>query len=139
MQVGYVNAHATSTPAGDVAEITAIRRLFSSQSAAADSVSGGSDSSTTANASSSSSFARDSGRTAPLFVSSTKGATGHLLGAAGAVETIFTLWALHTGNVHVNLLLMQLLYTAVELVRTLMCVVDNATLTLTLLMMCIHC
>jgi 3-oxoacyl-[acyl-carrier-protein] synthase II len=99
-----VNAHATSTPAGDVAEITAIRRLFSSQSAAADSADGGSDPSVVVNASSSSGYARDSGRTAPLFVSSTKGATGHLLGAAGAVETIFTLWALHTGNVDVNLL-----------------------------------
>jgi 3-oxoacyl-[acyl-carrier-protein] synthase II len=119
VQVGYVNAHATSTPAGDVAEITAIRRLFSSQSAAVDSINGNSDPSMVTNASSSSGYAKDSGRTAPLFVSSTKGATGHLLGAAGAVETIFTLWALHTGNVHVSLLLMQLLCAAVQLLHTL--------------------
>jgi 3-oxoacyl-(acyl-carrier-protein) synthase len=140
-----VNAHATSTPAGDVAEVTAIRRLFSSQSAAVDTGSGNSAPSLTADASSSSGYAKDSGRTAPLFVSSTKGATGHLLGAAGAVETIFTLWALHTGTVHTALqpvLVMAALccclgdaYSSFYEVR----VVDSATLTLTLtlLMMCL--
>eukprot|EP00598_Pedospumella_elongata_P003826 CAMPEP_0184978708 /NCGR_PEP_ID=MMETSP1098-20130426/9143_1 /TAXON_ID=89044 /ORGANISM="Spumella elongata, Strain CCAP 955/1" /LENGTH=464 /DNA_ID=CAMNT_0027501897 /DNA_START=39 /DNA_END=1433 /DNA_ORIENTATION=- len=71
-QVGYVNAHATSTPAGDAAEIAAIRTVFGP---AVD---------------------QPSTRTAPLYVSSTKGATGHLLGAAGAVESIFTVWALHS-------------------------------------------
>lgn len=81
-KVGYVNAHATSTPAGDAAEITAVRRLF------------GQDSCDQTGA-----YTRDPARKAPLFVSSTKGATGHLLGAAGAVETIFTIWALHTGIV----------------------------------------
>lgn len=61
--VGYVNAHGTSTPAGDVAESIAIETVFNS--------------------------VKNS-----ILVSSTKSMTGHLLGAAGGIEAIFSVLAL---------------------------------------------
>ena len=63
-QVGYVNAHGTSTPAGDVAEIKGEKRALGEEGSK------------------------------QVLVSSTKSMTGHLLGAAGSVEAIITVMSL---------------------------------------------
>ena len=66
-EIGYVSAHGTSTPAGDSAETRVLKLALGEEKAY---------------------------RTP---VSSTKGATGHCLGAAGAIEAIFTIFALQSG------------------------------------------
>lgn len=66
-QIGYINAHGTSTPAGDIAETNAVKSIFGAET--------------------------------KVLVGSTKSMTGHLLGAAGAVEAIFSIQALHEQKV----------------------------------------
>ena len=66
--IGYINAHGTSTSAGDIAETNAVKTVFGQH----------------ANS---------------VMMGSTKSMTGHLLGAAGAVESIFSIQALVNGAV----------------------------------------
>jgi 3-oxoacyl-[acyl-carrier-protein] synthase II len=63
-QVHYVNAHGTSTPVGDVAEVKGIKRTFGDHAKR-------------------------------IVVNSTKSMTGHLLGGAGGLESVFTVLAIH--------------------------------------------
>jgi 3-oxoacyl-[acyl-carrier-protein] synthase II len=67
--VDYVNAHGTSTPTGDMQELTAIRTVFGDHA------------------------------TKGMLISSTKSMTGHLLGAAGGLEAVFSVQALASGMV----------------------------------------
>ncbi len=63
-QIDYINAHGTSTPAGDIAETLAVKAVLG-----------------------------DSAKS--VAVSSTKSMTGHMLGAAGGIEAVFSTLALH--------------------------------------------
>ncbi|HYP52950.1 MAG TPA: beta-ACP synthase, partial [Pyrinomonadaceae bacterium] len=66
-EVGYVNAHGTSTPYNDKFETLAIKKTFGEHAY-------------------------------KLAVSSTKSMTGHLLGAAGGIEAVFSVLAVHEGR-----------------------------------------
>jgi 3-oxoacyl-[acyl-carrier-protein] synthase II len=66
--IHHINTHGTSTPLGDIAEISAIEKLFGEHAK-------------------------------NININSTKSMTGHLLGAAGAIEAIATVLAVHNGIV----------------------------------------
>jgi 3-oxoacyl-[acyl-carrier-protein] synthase II len=67
-RVGYINAHATSTPTGDAQELQALKRVLGEHASR-------------------------------VWVSATKGVTGHLLGAAGGLEAALTVLAVRDGAV----------------------------------------
>ena len=72
--IGYINAHGTSTPLGDVAETVALKKVF--------------------------------GEHVPQ-ISSTKSMTGHTLGAAGAIESIFCIKSINEGIIPPTINLMN--------------------------------
>ncbi|OFZ18384.1 MAG: beta-ketoacyl-[acyl-carrier-protein] synthase II [Bdellovibrionales bacterium RBG_16_40_8] len=67
--IGYINAHGTSTPVGDLAESEAIKKALGVEAAK------------------------------KTWISSTKSMTGHALGAAGAIESVFSILALYHGKI----------------------------------------
>lgn len=73
-KLNYINCHATSTHAGDIAEMTAIKRIFKNKKL-----------------------------THQVYISSMKGSLGHLLGAAGAAEIILTVLACKNKTFPLNL------------------------------------
>lgn len=91
--IGYINAHATSTALGDAAEINAIDRVFSEEAWPAEP----SELSPINIHKQIPSFEYQSNNNNNnLYVSSTKGSTGHMLGAAGAMESAITIYSLYT-------------------------------------------
>lgn len=76
--VDYINAHATSTPIGDISECKAIEKVFGES------------------------------RLPSINISATKSCTGHMLGAAGAVEAIACIKSIETGLVHPSINLHQI-------------------------------
>jgi 3-oxoacyl-[acyl-carrier-protein] synthase II len=68
-KLSYINLHATGTPVGDLSELAALSNLVSDH------------------------------KRSSISISATKGATGHLLGAAGAVEAVFTVMSLLTQTI----------------------------------------
>ncbi len=66
--IGYINAHGTSTPLGDMAELNAVREVIGAEQK-------------------------------NIVMSSTKSAIGHCLGAAGAIEAIYSIMAMNTGDI----------------------------------------
>ena len=69
-EISYINAHATSTPIGDISECKAIEKVFGEH------------------------------RLGNISISATKSSTGHMLGAAGAIEAIACIKSIETGLVH---------------------------------------
>ena len=67
-QINYINAHATSTPLGDIAEVTALKKVFQ--------------------------------QPRKIKMNATKSMIGHALGAAGGLEAVVTVKAIHTGYIH---------------------------------------
>lgn len=76
-KVSYINTHATSTPLGDAAETKAIKAMMLGESG----------------------FQREE----DVCVSSTKGATGHLLGGSGAMEAVFSVLAIKEVHLSFNI------------------------------------